>query len=373
MANIRQITAIQSSAVLASTIIGVGVLALPLFAVKAADAGAPLVTLLGMALGYIGLYLITLLGIRFPNQSIVQYSEDIIGRWLAWVGSVAMIAFFAVITALGAREFGEVVVTSVLKNTPLEVTVVVMLALATISSRVNVTTFAYIHNFYFPLLLGPGFLIVALSMKNADMINLQPVWGNDPSGMVPGILTVAALFQGSFVMTLVIPAMRRPDRALQASFWGIFIAGSLYVSIVVAAVGVFGSEEIKHLLWPTLELAKATTLPANVLERLDAAFLAVWVTAVFTTLLSTNYLTIRMTTELFRLKDHNLFATFLLPVIFVMALIPKNIFQMYAVIERVGRIGLAITIAYPGLLFVVALIRKKRGKRPNENAMEPAR
>lgn len=39
MEKLRQITAIQSSAILASTIIGVGVLALPLFAVRAADSG----------------------------------------------------------------------------------------------------------------------------------------------------------------------------------------------------------------------------------------------------------------------------------------------------------------------------------------------
>jgi spore germination protein len=375
MEKLRQITAIQSSAILASTIIGVGVLALPLFAVRAADSGAPLVTLLGMGLGYVGLFLITLLGVRFPKQSIVQYSERIIGRWLAWIGSALIILFFAVLTSLAAREFGEVVVTSVLKNTPVEVTVIVMLALATISCRNDIMTFAYMHHFYFPLLLGPGFLIVALSMKNADLINLQPIWGNDPSDMMWGIVTVASLFQGSFIMTLVIPAMRRPDRAMTASFWGIVIAGGLYVSIVTAAVGVFGAEEIKHLLWPTLELAKATTLPANVLERLDAAFLAVWVTAVFTTLLSTYYLTIRLSSDLFRLKDHKAFSSFVLPFVFIMALIPRNIFQMYDVIELVGMIGLALTIGYPGLLLIVALIRKKQGlsAKPNEQTTEQPR
>ncbi|QHT60999.1 endospore germination permease [Paenibacillus lycopersici] len=373
MNNLRQITAIQTSAILASSIIGVGVLALPLFAVKAADSGAPLVTLLGMGLGYVGLFIITLLGVRFPNQSIIRYSEAIIGRWLAWIGSIAIIAFFAILTSLAAREFGEVVVTSVLKRTPVEVTVIVMLALATLSCRNGIRTFAYMHHFYFPLLLGPGFLIVALSMKNADWINLQPIWGNDPSGMLHGITTVASLFQGSFVMTLIIPAMRRPDRAILASFWGIVIAGGLYVSIVIAAVSVFGPEEIKHLLWPTLELAKATTLPANVLERLDAAFLAVWVMAVFTTLLTTYFLTIRMTTELFRLKDHKAFSSFFMPFVFILALIPKNVFQMYDIIELVGTIGLVITIGYPGLLLIVALIRKKRGNRPNEQAMEQSR
>ncbi|MDQ8733607.1 endospore germination permease [Paenibacillus sp. LHD-38] len=366
----RQITVIQAAAILVSTIIGVGVLALPLFAVQAADSGAPLVTLLGLLLAFVGLFLITVLGMRFPNQSVIQYSENIIGKGLAWIGSAFIIAFFAILTSLTAREFGEVVVTSVLRSTPVEVTVIVMLLLAAISTRNNITTFAYIHTFYFPLLLVPALLIVALSLKNAEMINLLPVWGNEPKKMLKGIVTIAALFQGSFVLTAVIPAMKKPEKAMKASIWGLLIAGGLYFVIVVAAVGVFGAEEIKQLLWPTLELAKATSLPANILERLDAAFLAVWVTAVFTTLFSSYFLTIYSINKLFRLRDHKLFSYFILPIVFVMAMLPQNIVQMYEIIENVGRFGLYITIVYPGLLLFVSILRKKRGARVEDKKVD---
>jgi spore germination protein len=362
----RQITVIQAAAILISTIIGVGVLPLPLWAARAADTGAPLVTLCGILLASVGLWLMAVLGMRFPRKTIIQYSEDILGKWSAWMGSFMIIIFFAVLTSLAAREFGEVVVTSVLKKTPLEVTVIVMLLLAAISTRSGVTTFAYIHHFYLPVIVGPAILIVALSLKNAEIINLQPVWGNEPNGMLTGILTVAALFQGSFIITMVIPAMRRPEKALKSSFWGMFIAGGLYLSIVIASVSVFGSEETKKLLWPTLELAKTTTLPANILERLDAAFLAIWVTAVFTTLFSSYYLTIHSISKLFRLRDHKLFSLFILPFVFLIAMLPGNIMDMYGIIQFIGRLGLIITIGYPGLLLLVAIIRKKGDHRIND-------
>ncbi len=362
MKHARQITTVQVAAILTSTIIGVGVLPIPLFAVRGAESGAPLVTLLGGLLAFVGLYLITRLGMRFPEQSIVQYGEVIIGKWLSWIGSVGVVGFFAILTSLTAREFGEVVITSVLTKTPLEVTVIVMLALAAISTRNDITTFAYIHLFYFPLLLGPALLIVALSLKNADAINLQPIWGNSHSGMMASVLTIAALFQGSFIITTIIPSMRHPRKAMKASLFGIVIAGGMYVTIVAATVGVFGSEETKNLLWPTLELAKATSLPANVLERLDAAFLAVWVTAVFTTLYSSYFLAVMEMSKLFRLRDHKLFSFFLLPVVFSMAMVPHNILHMYEIIQNVGRIGLYVTIVYPGFLLLVAILRKKRGE-----------
>ncbi|WP_337104339.1 GerAB/ArcD/ProY family transporter [Paenibacillus sp. YIM B09110] len=362
MEQTRQITAIQAGAIMGSTVIGVGVLPLPLFAVRAADSAAPLITLIGLLIGSISLSIVIWLGIRFPRKTIIQYSEDLIGKWLAAIGSFAIIGFFAVLTSLAAREFGEVVVTSVLKTTPVEVTVIVMLLLAAIATRNAITTFAYMHYFYFPLLLVPGLLIVVLSLKNAEPINLQPIWFQHPQGVMRGVLMIAALFQGNFIMTMIIPSMIAPRKAIKSGLWGMCIGGGLYVVIVAAAVGVFGAEEIKNLLWPTLELAKATSLPANVLERLDAAFLAVWVTAVFTTLLTSYFLTIYATRQLFRLADHRMLSFFMLPFVFAMAMMPQNIVQMYKIVELVGQIGLCITIGYPALLILISLIRKKRGK-----------
>ncbi|PYI56880.1 GerAB/ArcD/ProY family transporter [Paenibacillus flagellatus] len=357
----RQITAIQAAIILISTIIGVGVLPLPLFAAQAASTGGPLVTALGGLVALFGLFVITKLGQRFPDKSIVRYSEELIGKWPARIGSVCIIVFFALLTALAAREFGEVVVTSVLKKTPLDVTVIVMLLLAAMSTRNSITVFAYIHHFYFPVLLFPSLLIIVLSLKNANALFLQPVWGEGMSGFVPGMLTIAALFQAAFVMTMVIPAMRNPARAMRASMWGLGIAGGVYVLIVTATMAVFGPEETKKLLWPTLELAKVTSLPANILERLDAAFLAIWVTAVFTTLFSTYYFTIHSISQLIRLKDHKMFSMMLLPYIFVMAMYPKNVLHMYEVIAKVGRIGLFLTIVYPLLLLIVSYARRKGG------------
>jgi spore germination protein len=357
----RQITVIQASIIIFSTIIGVGVLALSLFAVKSASSGAPLLTLFGILIASIGLFFITLLGMRFPTMSIIEYSEEIISKWPARVFSFIIILFFALITALASREFGEVVVTSVLPRTPLEVTVIVMLLLASISSRSDITVFSYIHHFYFPLILFPGLVIVVLSLKNATAINLLPIWGNEHSGLTVGMLTMAALFQGFFIMTIVIPAMRRPERALISSAAGMTMAGGLYLLIVIATVAVFGAEEIKNLVWPTLELAKTTSLPANILERLDGAFLAVWVIAVFTTIYATYYLTIYSINKLFHVGDQKRFSFFVFPFIFVIAMIPQNVLQMYQIIQIVGRWGLLITVAYPFILWVVALIRKKKG------------
>ncbi|MFC0328985.1 endospore germination permease [Paenibacillus sepulcri] len=358
----RPITTLQVAAIVVSSTIGGGVLAVPLLAVRAADTGAPLVTLLGTLVGLFGLIIVTVLGIRFPDQSIIQYSEDIIGRGISFVASLSIVIFFSILAAAISREFGEVVITSILKRTPLEVTVLAMLLLAAVFARTDIVTFASIHLFYLPFIMVPGLTIVSLSLKNSRVLNLLPVWGNEHHDLFLWIFTIAALFQGSFIITMVIPFMKSPTKAFLSMIWGWAIPSLLYVLIVISSVAVFGPEEIKLLMWPTLELAKTTALPANILERLDAAFLAVWVTNVFTTMLSTFYLTVKSITQMFHLKEHKIFAFFMLPFIFLIAMLPQSVLELYEFAEYAGKLGLYITIGYPLLLLLIAVIRKKRGK-----------
>jgi len=359
----KEITTVQASMILISTIIGVGVLPLPLFAVRGGDTGAPLVTLAGIILAAIGLFILTILGIRHPQKTIIMYGEDIVGKWIGRISSMIVILFFIILSALAAREFGEVVVSAVLRETPLEVTVIVMLLIACLSVRYNINTFAYIHNFYVPAILAPGLIIVAFSLKNANPLYLRPIIGNDFMSMFTGMLTISALLQGSFIVTMIIPFMKNPQKAKKASFWGIFISGGFYLLIVIATVAVFGTEEIKQIFWPTLELARTTALPGNILQRLDVIFLAVWVTAVFTTLFSSYYFTIFSIKQMAKLKDHRMLSFFILPFVFFLAMLPQNILQLYGVIQFAGRAGLLITILYPGMLLVIDLIRSRRRKK----------
>jgi spore germination protein len=103
-----------------------------------------------------------------------------------------------------------------------------------------------------------------------------------------------------------------------------------------------------------------TSLPANVLERLDAVFLIIWVTAVFTTLLSSYYLTIHAISNVLRLKDHKMFTFFLLPFVFMLSMSIPNVLDLYDFIRIIGKTGLVLTVLYPLLLFMTAWIRKRR-------------
>jgi spore germination protein len=353
---------IQATAIVISSVIGVGVLPLPFFAAKYGNSAAPLVTLMGLVIALFSLIVVTKLGVRYPNKSIIGYSEEILGKWFGRIGSIILILLFMVLTGLGAREFGAVVISAILRETPEEITVFIMLFLAASTSRNDINTFSYIHTFYLPVILAPGVIISLVALQNANILYVQPILGSNIPSMAKGALTIAALCLWSFVFTIVIPAMVNPKKAMKATIWGMAIAGGVYLLIVIAVIAVFGPEETKKLLWPTLELARATSLPGNILQRLDVIFLVVWLTAVYTTLLSGYTFTCFALRNLFQLKDHKVFTFSLLPIFYLIALLPKNLVSLYKLIAVLGRLGVLITIVYPCLLLCIDIIRKKRRK-----------
>ncbi len=174
------LSGIEMAAILISTVIGVAILPFPLFAVRGAGTGAGMLTLMAIGITLIGLLSVIALGLRFPGQSIIQYGAQIIGRPAAAMLNALLIVFYIVLTASAAREFGTVVVTSVLKQTPIEATVIIMLLIAAISARKDLRTFANIHLFYTPIILMPVLLIVCLSFQNAEPLYLLPIFDHTP-------------------------------------------------------------------------------------------------------------------------------------------------------------------------------------------------
>ncbi|MGC6583609.1 GerAB/ArcD/ProY family transporter [Paenibacillus sp. Dod16] len=362
----RSITWFQASAVVISSIIGGGVLDIPRIAAATADSGAPLITLAGIAIALLGIWLITVLGMRFPKENLFQYSQHILGKPVAYSVNLCMVLFFVILTALTVRQFGEVVVSAVLRKTPIEVTIIILLLLATVTTRRNIIRFSYIHMFYLPFILGPVLGIALISLQNAEVLNLQPIIGNHPKDVIGGGLSITALFQSSLIITLIIPFMKKPEKSLRSSMLGGTIAGLLYFIIVISTVAAFGPQETIQLIWPTLEIARLTSLPGKIFERLDAIFIAVLVITVFTTIYATYYLASYAARETFGLKDHGFLSSFLLPFLYLVAMIPQDIFQLYRMGEIVGKVGLSLTLGYPLLLWIIAVIRKIRGNPVEE-------
>jgi spore germination protein len=352
----KTVTNMQFAMNLATSIFGVGILAVPRFTVDYAQTGAPMATLLAvvsmMAFGLILAYL----GSQYPDMTLFEYSEKILGKWPSAFFLVLVVIYFAELAALAAREFGEVVVTSVLQRTPVEITILVMLTLAVIAARNDAAIFSRILTFYMPFVYIPALVVVALTLRSARATHILPLINilheTSPMHFLYAAVIVAALFQNYFITGLLTPFMYQVKDAWKGIIIGMGIAGGVYFTLILSTLSVFGTEEMKNLLWPTLELAKTAALPLFLLERIDPVFIAVWVTAVFTAILASFYMSVQGLAHLLGFQDHKVLTVPAMPCVFLMAMQAANVVALYRTMQTILVSGLVLTTGYPLLLLL---------------------
>jgi spore germination protein len=359
----EKITTTQLGIIIASTTIGVSILALPKHVVDAAGVGAPLASLVGILIGFFGLLFILLLGKRFPKHTIIGYQKTLLGKKLGNILSFIIILYFYILFSLETRQFSEVIKITLLSDTPLAFPILFIIFLCAAISYKSAATFTYIHIFYIPYIFFPLLFILIQAYKDVEFYHLLPILGHHQNfaSFIDGALKVTQEIMNIFVITMIIPFMTNPQKNMKGAFLGYIISCFIIFITIFMCLGVFGEEEMKRLFWPTLILGRIVQIPSQVLARIDSILVMSWIFAVFTTLMSYYYVIVRGIAELFHFPRHRFIAFASVVVTFIISLIPKNIYDVYHYIFTITRYGLILTIIYPFILLVIAIIRKKKG------------
>jgi spore germination protein len=368
----------QQTSLIASTLIGVGVLTLPrTTSAKLYEAGwiAPLV---GSFWVFLSVWMIAKLSNRFPGKTFIEYSPIVwgspknprLGRWLSLPWVISYLLYLYLSTAIVARVFGEVVVTSVLLDTPLEVIIITMFLLAQMLCMHEVDVLARINELLFPLILFPVLVIAIASFQKAEWNNMLPLYRASGKALFEGIYETVYSFSGYEIMLIFYAYAHDNQSKVKAGFYGIGIATFVYTLIVLAGIVVFGFEELQRVSWPTLELVKTTQVPGLILERLESAFLAVWVAAVFTTVANVYYAFVYSLRQLFNkgIQFQRIISALLFIPLFFIALWPQNIVDIFRASSYLGIVSLYLNLGIPFLYLIVIFVRGMGSKAKERKA-----
>ncbi|HEX7064058.1 MAG TPA: endospore germination permease [Bacillales bacterium] len=371
------ITSRESSALITSTIIGAGVLTLPRPASEIAHQSAWLATLCGGIVIFFVMWAITKLGLRFPGKTFVEYTGDLIGiKRSETVGKLVAlpILLFFILMWLGMmvaaiRLFGEAIVSAVLPETPLEVIVGIFLLALLALLIVELEVIVRFNEILLPVIILPVTFVSVLSLQNAELTNIFPMFKIDLFTFLKGVVSQMFAYQGFTIMLLFMAYVQR-GKNVGASTIGIALPTFNYILIVFATVAVFGFEELQHLTWPTLELMKSTDFSFFILERIESAFVAIWVVAVYTTAGNLFYAVCFAFAQILPTKKEDTarkwIGVCLLPVAFWLVFLPENVYQLFQWSKYIGYAGL-VAFAIPFVLLLLAVIRKQGKGAPRRH------
>lgn len=364
----------QQTALITSTLIGVGVLTLPRTATSVLYEAGWISPLLGSLPAFFAIWMIARLSRRFPGMTFVQYSPIVfgssarprLGRWISFPLVLIFLLIVYVTTAITSRIFGEVVVTAVLLDTPLEVVIISMFVLAFLLCQHDEEVVVRVNELLLPLIVFPVLFIAIVSFQKAEWNNLLPLLRTPAHSVVKGALEAGYSYQGYEIMLIYYAFAQQNSNKVKAGMFGIGIALVVYTLIVVVGISVFGYEELQKLTWPTLELVKTTKVPGLILERLESAFLAVWVAAVFTTVANVYYAFILGLRQLLGrgVAFQRVSSGVLLIPLFFIALWPQNIVEIFTFANYMSSLGIIVALGIPILHWIVLVVRGMRREPP---------
>ncbi|WP_425446253.1 GerAB/ArcD/ProY family transporter [Dethiothermospora halolimnae] len=366
IANNNKITNGQLMAIILGNIIGVGVLSLPRALADSLDQNGWVLILVSGFITIIMTIIITRLMLYKPGKTIAEFARDIVTTPIADFFSFLYILYLLFFAAFVVRVFAEVIKMFLLTKTPTEVIIITMLLTIAYIGRRGVEGIGRIAVLMIPIIILPLIIIFFVILPELEFSNLLPVFRFKFADLVKGIPDTFFSFAGFDLLILFMAYSSNPKKAMKYNISAVLVTMAVYLLIFITVISRFGVVETQHLLWPTLSLMGTIDFPGAFIENIQGVIMALWVLVAFTTLTPLIYGLALTASKLFRVKEYNFFVLPIIPIIFILALVPDNLASIYDYITKISYyLGSFIIIVAPIIVFAVSLFKK--GKKGSKN------
>ncbi|NLC53133.1 MAG: GerAB/ArcD/ProY family transporter [Firmicutes bacterium] len=342
--------------------IGGGVLTLPSSAAEVFGASG---WLLVLALGVLytgGAWIAARLAAKFPEETIIQYSPRLLGKWLGLLFNLVFLLHLLSVIPVNIRILQELVNISLLPGAPTWFVSGSYLLVLTYGATREVDRIAQVNELLIEIAMLVGLFVALTAFQHFDPLHLRPLLSRDQINLdkIEQLVGMTFSFGSIPVVSMVVPYIRNPQQVTKATLKAAFLITLVYTFFTVAVLGVFGYKEAIDLSWVALELAKSVNVQAVILQRLDLILIVSWISALFTTGLVASFLVGLALGQLFQVRKYNAFLWGLVPVVYFLSTLLKNFFIWSQASFYVALSSLVITfLGYP-LLYLLSLGKGKR-------------
>ncbi len=342
---------------------GIFYLMLPRQLVHAAGSMGWLALFLGLGVAIAVVGFITGLGRRYAEKSIVQYALLVLGKGLGYPISLVLLLYFALLAVGSLRIFAELLHSALLPETPRFVLVVSLVLLIYWVVQNGLEDMARVTEFLAPFIIF--LLLVALlgNIQYGEVDHLKPVVFVEWWKIGRGILSVISYFGLIVTLLMLFPFIKPYERVARMSVFAVMIGGATSAVTYFSLLTTFGVEETARMAWPVLEMVRMVRI-SSFLERLDALFLAVWLSTAFLNASLLSFCFLEGTSQLLGYSYRKLTLP-VLAIFVVIALLPPGLIQVLHIYHYLEIYGFIITLGIPLLLFFVSSLRKG-GKQGEE-------
>ncbi|WP_071396169.1 GerAB/ArcD/ProY family transporter [Bacillus tuaregi] len=208
-----------------------------------------------------------------PNHNLYELMEFGFSRPVAVFFTILYIIYFLYISSRLNRDFAELISTSVLPLTPIEIIVLTVMLVIVYIIYLGIEVLARVSEVFFPYLIGFLFLIIIFLFASGRIHfqNARPILGNGIipviKGIFPGLITFP--FGELIVFTVVLSSITHFQKAKKATLMAVIMAGLFLAFASFIVLLALGADTMQYSQFPLLSAARKISV-ANFIERTDA-------------------------------------------------------------------------------------------------------
>jgi spore germination protein KB len=228
----------------------------------------------GAVLTVRNLFPLVYMGLRFPQQTIVQYSQSILGSIPGKVVGLILVVYWLKIAADVMYSVGDAYTITVKPETPILVFIILSAFMGAYAARHGLEVIGRMSLSFMILVAVIGLLVIVLPFESDKLKNLLPVMENGMEPLIKPVAVSLSFYAQFVVIGMVLPYLNKIRDSVKFSAYGLIITGMLVILFSVTLTAVF-DVTAKDLSVPAYSLARMIRI-ARFVERVEAIVLVSW-------------------------------------------------------------------------------------------------
>jgi len=349
----------QAIVILINTILAIGILTLPRTAAEKIHTPDVWITvILGGIIAIVAGIIIVKLSQQFPEKTFYQYSQEIVGKWPGVLISLLIICYFFSSASFQLRTLTGITSFFLLEGTPDWAIIMPFMWISLYLNLGGINAIARIFEIIFPITVLIFLVTSFMSVGIFEFDNLRPVLGLGILPALKGLKTTTTAYTGAEIMLFLLAFMKKPSQAVKVIIIGTTIPIFFYVITVVMVIGAFSIDGVLVRTWPTIDLMRSFEIQGLVFERFESLLLVIWTMQIFATYTICYYAAALGLAQIFNKNVHS-FLYGLLPIIYIIAGLPKNINELFELGNMISNGAIILFGIIPFLLLMISKWRKQ--------------
>ncbi|PWW08415.1 spore germination protein KB [Paenibacillus cellulosilyticus] len=258
--------------------------------------------MLGSLGGLATIYIASVLHHRYPGNTLIQYSELILGRVIGRLISLTFLIVCLMMNANQLRQFAELMSLAFMTNTPIVVFASTMILVSSIAVRLGVEIIGRLALTFTPLIVGIVVVLILPLLSEMEPDQILPFMDQGFSPIIRGSVALQVWFPMYIYASMFLPYISDLNKAAGRLYWTIgwsvvtFMLTFFYVLMALGAATSFFS-------YPFLLLSRYVSI-ASFMTHLDSLIMIVWVIDVFVRTIVMYYAAVSGLAQWFKLRSY---------------------------------------------------------------------